>query len=259
MASQPTDPAGASPARTSRAERRLAKAAAKAAKPRKTRWYKQLWQVFQMTRQAEPLIWLWMLAIVLGVVGVCVLIGAFAWRGHAAYMGALGTPMGLLGAMYLLMNRAERVAYRRIEDQEGASSAAIGQVRRGWAFEQEPVAIDPRTHAMVFRGVGRAGVLLVAEGGPAGRLAKLIDGERRRVNRVAPDIPVTVMVTGREEGQIPLHKLARKIQRLRPKLSKAEVGVVQNRLKALGGLKPPIPKGIDPLRARPDRRAFRGR
>jgi hypothetical protein len=212
-----------------------------------------------MTRESEPLIWLWMLAIFLAVIGAGVLVGLFWWKGHAVYMGALGTPMGLLGAMYLLMNRAERAAYARIEDQEGASSAAIGQIRRGWAFDEEPVAIDPRSRAMVFRGVGRPGVVLVAEGSSPGRVAKLVDGEKRKVSRVAPDVPVIVLVTGKGEGEVPLRKLARTIQRRRAKLSKAEVAVVQNRLKAIGGLRPPIPKGIDPLRARPDRKGLRGR
>jgi hypothetical protein len=242
-----------------RAQAHRAKRAARAARPRKTRWYKQIWQVYLMTSQGEPLIWLWMLLILLGVVIVCVAIGLFAWKGHAVYMAVLGAPMGLLGAMYLLMNRAEKVAYARIEGKEGAAAAAIGQVRRGWTFEEEPVAIDPRSHAMVFRGVGRAGVILVGDGGPPGRLTKLIDAEKRKVNRVAPEVPIITLVVGRDEGQVPLPKLARKIQSQRPKLAKAEVAVVQNRLKALGGLRPPIPKGIDPVRARPDRKAFRGR
>ena len=42
-------------------------------------------------------------------------------------------------------------------------------------------------------------------------------------------------------------------------LTKDEVATVQKRLKALGGIRPPVPKGIDPMRARPDRRAMRGR
>jgi hypothetical protein len=37
------------------------------------------------------------------------------------------------------------------------------------------------------------------------------------------------------------------------------VSVVNKRLKSLGGMKPPIPKGIDPTRARVDRKAMRGK
>jgi hypothetical protein len=37
------------------------------------------------------------------------------------------------------------------------------------------------------------------------------------------------------------------------------VATVHKRLKALGGVRMPLPHGIDPSRARPDRRAMRGR
>ena len=42
-------------------------------------------------------------------------------------------------------------------------------------------------------------------------------------------------------------------------LTKQEVQAVDKRLAALGSAKMPIPKGIDPYRARPDRKAMRGR
>ncbi|MDR3201821.1 MAG: DUF4191 domain-containing protein [Bifidobacteriaceae bacterium] len=239
--------------------RKAKRSAKKAAKKAKTPWYKQIWQVFQMTRQTEPLIWLWMLATLVGVVAVAAAVGLWVWPGHVAYMSVLGTPVGLLGAMYLLMNRAERAAYAKIEDQEGASQAALGQIRRGWTFHSEPVAVDPRSRGMVFRGVGRAGVVLVAEGPSPVRVAKLIENEKRKVSRVAPDVPITVFETGKGPDQVPLRKLARKIQRLRPKLSKAEVSVVIGRLRAIGSASIPIPKGVDPMRARPDRKAMRGR
>ena len=47
--------------------------------------------------------------------------------------------------------------------------------------------------------------------------------------------------------------------RMKPNITKDEVSEVAKRLRALGGVRPPIPKGIDPTRARPDRRATRGR
>ena len=54
-------------------------------------------------------------------------------------------------------------------------------------------------------------------------------------------------------------KIARKVQRLKPKLTKAEKEEVERRLRALGGQQLPIPKGVDPMRVRPDRKAMRGR
>ncbi len=68
-----------------------------------------------------------------------------------------------------------------------------------------------------------------------------------------------VINAGDGEGQVPLIKLSRALTRKRPALSKTQVSEVAKRLKALGGVKMPIPKGIDPTRTRPDRKAMRGR
>jgi hypothetical protein len=46
---------------------------------------------------------------------------------------------------------------------------------------------------------------------------------------------------------------------MKPVLTKEEVSAVNKRLKSLGGLRPPIPAGMDPQRARVDRKAMRGR
>ena len=48
---------------------------------------------------------------------------------------------------------------------------------------------------------------------------------------------------------------------LMDELNRAEVLAVRNRLSALGtqGTRPPIPKGIDPNKARPNHKAMRGR
>ena len=46
---------------------------------------------------------------------------------------------------------------------------------------------------------------------------------------------------------------------MRPAITKAEVSEVAKRLRALGAARLPIPKGVDPMRARPDRKAVKGR
>ena len=42
-------------------------------------------------------------------------------------------------------------------------------------------------------------------------------------------------------------------------LTKEEASLVNKRLKSIGGVRPPVPKGVDPTKARMDRRAMRGR
>ena len=65
--------------------------------------------------------------------------------------------------------------------------------------------------------------------------------------------------SGKEEGVVEIRKLTSKVQRMRATLSKDDVLKVNQRLRALGGVKLPVPQGIDPARARPDRKGMRGR
>jgi len=167
----------------------------------------------------------------------------------------------------VLSVRAKRAAYKSIEGQPGASGAALSSLRKGWFFEQQPVAAeasragDMSSAAMVFRATGRPGVILVVEG-PAARATKLGEAERKKVSRVAgPNVPVTVIRVGEggSEDEVSVRKVAGKLQRMKPVLTKEEVAAVNKRLKALGGLRPPLPAGVDPNRVRMDRKAMRGR
>jgi len=227
-----------------------------APKPKKKRWYHQLWEVFQMTREAQPSITWWLVGSFVGIVALGLAIG-FA-VGHPVYVTLLSLPVALIVVMMLLSRRAERAAYSRIEGTPGAAGSALGTIRRGWNIEEQPVAMEPRHQDVVFRAVGRPGVVLISEG-PPHRVKRLLEGERKKVARVAPNVTIHLVQVGRDEGQTPLPKLVKTIQKLKPTLTKAEVAAVSKRLRALQSSRPPIPKGIDPLRARPDRKGMRGR
>lgn len=243
-------------ARSSSGAGTRADAPAGSKKPKKQRWYHQVWSVYQMTRKQDPNVTWLLLAVFVGIIAVALLIGAL-W-GHPIYMLVVGVPFAALGAMFVLSRKAERAAYTQIEGQPGAARAALGTVRGGWTFEDEPVAVDPRSRDLVFRGVGRAGIVLVSEG-PAHRVGKLLESERRRVARILPNVPVTVIQCGSDDGQVPLTKVAGAVRKLKSTLTKLEVAEISKRLRAIGGAKLPIPKGIDPTRARPDRKGMRGR
>jgi len=230
--------------------------AAPTPKVKKTRWYHQVWQAYQMTRKNDPAVTWIVLAVFVGIIALGLIIGLLI--GHWLYVLLLSIPFAALGAMFILARRAETAAYTQIEGQPGAAFAALGTIRRGWTFAQEPVAVDPRTQDMVFRGVGRPGVVLVGEG-PASRIGKLLESERKRTARVISGAPITVIQCGNDEGQVALRSLPRAVQKLKPKLTKAEVAEVSKRLTALGGVRLPVPKGVDPTRARPDRKGMRGR
>lgn len=234
---------------------------AKAAKPRKEkkrRWYHQVWEIYTMVRKEQPSITWLLLLIIVGAAALGALVGiliSYPW-GITAFMGLA---FGLMGGMILLGRRAEFFAYKRIEGQPGAVSAALGTIKRGWNIEEEPVAVDPRHQDMVFRAVGRPGVVLVSEG-PAHRVGKLLESEKKKVARVVPNVPVILIQEGRGEGQVPLPQLAKTVQKQKKSLASGVVPEVSKRLRALHHMnRLPVPKGIDPMRARPDRKAARGR
>lgn len=213
-------------------------------------------QVFTMTRRADPAVVWYMLLVFAGVLVVGLAIGLAV--GHPIYVTFIVLPLALLGAVFILSRRAERAAYSQIEGQPGAAGSSLRMLRRGWTVSEEPVAIDPRTQDAVFRAVGRAGVVLIGDG-PRHRIGRLLTAEEKKVKRVLPGVPVHLVQAGSDEGQVPLRRLASRIMKIKSTLTKQEVEAVNKRLKALGGLRPPIPKGVDPMRARPDRKAMRGR
>lgn len=250
-----------------RAARQAAKAAAKADKAaakaaKKPGRFAQVRQVYTAARQVDRAITWWMLGSALVVIGLITLVGFLL--GHWLYFLIISLPLGLLAAVIVMGRRAERAAYKRIAGQPGAAGAALTALRRGWYYDQEPVAVeatkpnDLTGAALVFRAVGRPGVVLLSEG-PLSRATRLAESERKKVNRVVPNVPVTVLRIGAGEDEVPVARVAKRLTRMKPALTKPEVDAVNKRLKALGGMKMPVPKGMDPTRARVDRKALRGR
>jgi hypothetical protein len=232
------------------------KAAPKDADPTKQGRIAQLRAVFAMTRKSDPAVVWYMLLAFVGSIGLGLLIGLLT--GHPIYVSVLGAISGVLFALIIMGRRAERAAYSQIADQKGAAGYAMKGLRRGWNVEEQPVSVDPRTQDLVFRAIGRPGIVLVTEG-PLPRVNRLVELERKRLNRVLPEVPVIIVNAGGGDGQVPLRKLSRTIMRKRPVLTKGEVSDVAKRLRALGPARLPIPKGVDPSRMRPDRRATKGR
>ena len=66
-------------------------------------------------------------------------------------------------------------------------------------------------------------------------------------------------MVGNDEGQVKLERLEREMRRLKKQITAQEVAALSNRLDAIRTNNLPIPKGIDPLNARPNRRAMRGK
>ncbi len=234
----------------------MARQNADAPAPKKPRWYNQIWAAYKMTREVDPAVTWYLLGAFVGVLAIGFVVGLLL--DNPIYWTLLSIPFAAISAMFLLTRRLDKAVFTQLEGQPGGSLRAAQMIRRGWTFEEQPVAIDARTQDLVFRGVGRPGVVLLVEG-PAGRTQKLADGERKRVQRVAAGVAVTIISVGNDEGQTPLRKIPNTLRKLKPTLQKHEVSEVNKRLQALGGARLPVPKGVDPMRARPDRKGMRGR
>nr|NLD40151.1 DUF4191 domain-containing protein [Actinomycetales bacterium] len=226
-------------------------------KQKKRRWYHNFADAFKLVAKHEK----WVPWAIFGSITLAIAAGiTIGWFfDQAVYGGIMGLLVGSLAGMVILSVRTRKVSYRQIEDQPGASFAVLDQIKRGWSIEQEPVQVNPRTQDLVFRMVGRPGVVLVSEG-PSNRVARLLSDERKRIQRVIPQtVPVIFLESGNGEGQVPLLKLEGRVKGLKKALTNEEVAAVSKRLRSLGTMSLPIPKGIDPMRARPDRKGMRGR
>ncbi len=237
-------------------------------KSEKSGRFAQIRQAYAAIKSLDSNLGWWMLLAGVVTGGVIVSVGFVLGGWWRWYSIIIGIPAALLAAMLVMNRRGNTAMYRALEGQPGAAGAALtGMGRRGWYVPQEPVALegargtrpaDMVDAAMVFRALGRPGVVLIGEG-PTGRVTKLLKQEEKKVARVAPGVPVHLWVVGDGEDQVPVKKLSGRLTRMRPVLTKAETAVVNKRLKSLGGMKPPIPKGVDPTRARMDRKAMRGK
>ncbi|MGO4691663.1 DUF4191 domain-containing protein [Glaciibacter sp. 2TAF33] len=224
-------------------------------KPKEPGRLKQMWQVFQMTRRYDSNIVLFMVLGFLVPVALGLALGLIFNPGNGLTItlwviaGVLG---GILAMLIILGRRAEKAAYSQIEGQPGAVGAVLrSSLKRGWVGSEMPVAVNGKTQDAVYRAVGRGGVVLISEG-PKTRTARMVDEERRKVTKVGGNVAITVISVGPDADAVPLHKLARRLTKLKTTLTKAEVVAVNNRLTSIA-TKMPIPKGVDPMKARPQR------
>jgi len=163
-----------------------------------------------------------------------------------AFLIPLGVLLGVLVATILFGRFAQAAQYSAIEGQPGAAAAVLENLRGDWTVS--PAIAANRNMDVVHRAVGRPGVILVGEGSPT-RLASLLAAEKKRVARVAYEVPIFEFQIGDGEGQVPISKLQRKIMRLPRNLKAGAVSDINHRLKAL---QPSLqaPKGPLPRSAR---------
>ena len=196
---------------------------------------------FRLTRKHKPIAFLWM---ALGfVVVLCAGIIVGSKLNHPVYFTLISLPLAVLVAFFLFTRQANTAAFLSIQDQLGAGASVLMAIRKG--FTTTAAVNVSRNQDMVHRSVGRPGIVLVGEGTPAVR--SLLQDEYRKMERFVPGVPLTQVVIGDGSDQVSLRKLQKHLKKLPKKLSKDQVREVRNRLKAVGGLNMPIPKGPMPM------------
>jgi len=189
---------------------------------------KQIRMVAGIVRKANPKA----LPIVFGIAAVVialeVVIGLVT--GLAPFLIPLGVLLGLTGGMVAFGRFAQAAQYSTIKGQPGAAAAILQSMRGNWTVT--PAIAANRNMDIVHRTVGRPGVILVGEGSPS-RLPSLLAAEKKRVSRVALDVPIYDLQVGDDDGQIPIRRLQRHIMKLPRNLKGPAVADLNYRLKAL--------------------------
>ena len=162
--------------------------------------------------------------------------------GRPIYGGFVTLPLAALATMFFFTRVAGSAAYASIEGQIGAGASVLMAIRKGWTTT--PAVAVNKQQDMVHRSVGRAGIVLTGEGGFAVR--QMVQDEKRKSERYAPGVPVIELFVGDGEGQVPLRKLQKHVTKLPKKLTPHQMREVRARLKAVGGMSLPIPKGPMP-------------
>jgi hypothetical protein len=196
-----------------------------------------------MTRRVDSKVGLVLAAVGIVTFGVVLAIGFLI--GHPIYAGILGFLLAFLAMAVIFGRRAERAAFGQLEGQPGAAAAVLENVGRGWSVT--PAVAMNKSQDLVHRAVGKAGIVLVAEGNP-NRVKSLLAAEKRKMARVVLDVPVTDIIVGTGEGEVPLKKVRTTLLKLPRVLPGPKVTEVNDRLRALGDLMKnmPVPKGPMP-------------
>jgi hypothetical protein len=206
----------------------------------KTPRFQTFRDAYNVTKSVKPWIGIALIAIFLVVLVVGISLG-FIFD-HPIYGGFVTIPLAVLAAMFFFTRIAGSAAYSSIEGQIGAGASVLMAIRKGWTTT--PAVAVNRQQDMVHRSVGRAGIVLTGEGGFAVR--QMIQDEKRKSERFAPGVPVIEVYVGDGDGQVPIRKLQKHLAKLPKKLSAHQMREVRARLKAVGGMSLPIPKGPMP-------------
>lgn len=206
---------------------------------------RQFGQAFKQLRQLDDRFVAYLALGALGGLLLGIGVGLLVPFDPVIGMPLFGILFALLGALIVFNRRVQKAQYSAIEGQPGAAAAVLQSMRGQW-FVTPATAVNQKQD-MVHRVVGRPGVVLVGEG-KGQRVKGLLAKEKKRLARAVGEVPITTIVVGDEDGQVPLKKVQVTMTKLPRELKKNEIPKLDRKLKPLDK-GPPVPKGIDPMAA----------
>jgi len=203
---------------------------------------------YKLVKKNSPFAVVWCLVIFVLVLTFGIIIGNNL--GHPIYAGFITLPVAFLAAFFLFTRYANTAAFASIQGQLGAGASVLMSIKRG--FVTTPAVNVNRDQDMVHRVSGKAGIVLVGEGGFG--VKSLMQDEKRKMERFLSGVPVTEVIVGENSGQVSIKKLHKHLKKLPKKLNTAQLREVRARLRSVGGLNLPMPKGPMPTNVRMPRR-----
>jgi hypothetical protein len=209
--------------------------------------FKQLALVTKMVARSDkrflPIV---LATVILPIALVLVLILAldFSWLWLP-----IGIMLSILGFLVVLRRTADKMFFDQAKGQPGAAAQIVEQMPARMGWHVTPAIATTTQMDVVSLAVGRGGIILLGEGHPS-RVRGLIGQEKRRLAKVVGSAPMTEIVIGDGEGEVPLKKLRVTLMKLPRVIAGGDVNALSVRLKALTA-RQQMPKGAVPKNMRP--------
>ena len=223
-------------------------AQAKVGAPEKQSQLAVVKDAYKLVKKDSPFAIIWCVLVFVLILTFGIIIGNNL--DHPIYAGFLSTPLAFLAAFFLFTRYANNAAFASIQGQIGAGASVLMSIKRG--FITTPAVNVNRNQDMVHRVSGKAGIILVGEGGFG--VKSLMQDERRKMERFLSGVPVTEIIVGEGQGEVSIRKLQKHLKKLPKKLNTVQLREVRARIKSVGGLNVPLPKGPMPTNIRMPRR-----
>jgi len=223
-------------------------AQAKVGAPEKQSQLAVVKDAYKLVKKDSPFAIIWCVLVFVLILTFGIIIGNNL--DHPIYAGFLSAPSAFLAAFFLFTRYANNAAFASIQGQIGAGASVLMSIKRG--FITTPAVNVNRNQDMVHRVSGKAGIILVGEGGFG--VKSLMQDERRKMERFLSGVPVTEIIVGEGQGEVSIRKLQKHLKKLPKKLNTVQLREVRARIKSVGGLNVPLPKGPMPTNIRMPRR-----